>query len=110
MLYAEGDADLLIVQTAVTMSNTCPVVLVGDDMDLFVLLLYQSWVELNDIFFCPEPKKGTLMKSLSVKAARLSLGKNVCDKILFVQDTIISRLFGIGKATGLKLTTDKELL
>jgi len=47
------------------------------------------------------------MKSLSVKAARSSLGKNICDNILFVQDTI-SRLFGIGKATGLKLTTDNE--
>ena len=105
MLYAEGDADLLIVQTAVTMSNTCPVVLVGDDTGLFVLL-YHAWVELN-IFFHPEPTKGALMKSLSVKAARSSLGKNVCDNILFVHDTT-SRLYGIGKATGLNLITDNE--
>ena len=107
MLYAEGDADLLIVQTAVAMSNTCPVVLVRDDTDLFVLILYHAWVELNDIFFRPEQKKGSLLKSLSVKAARSFLEKNVCDNILFVHDTT-SRLYGIGKATGLKLITDKE--
>ena len=44
---------------------------------------------------------------MSVKAARLSLGKNVCDNILFVHD-ITSKLYGIGKATGLKLITDNE--
>jgi len=107
VLYAEGDADLLIVQTTVTMSNTCPVVLVGDDTDLFVLLLYHAWVELNNIFFLPEPKKGALMKSLSVKAARSSLGKNICDNTLFVHD-ITSKLYDIWKATELKLITDNE--
>jgi len=105
VLYAEGDADLLIVQTAVTMSNTCPVVLVGDDMDLFVLS-YHAWVELN-IFFHPEPRKEALMESLSAKAARSSLGKNVCINMLFVHDTT-SRLYGIGKATELKLIMDNE--
>jgi len=81
------------------MSNTCPVVLVGNDTDLHVLLLYHAWVELNDIFFHPEPKKGALMKSLSVKAAWSSLGKNVCDNILFVHAILgcdtTSRLYGI---------------
>jgi len=47
------------------------------------------------------------MKSLSVKAARSSVGKNVCDNIIFVHDTT-SRLYGIGKATGLKLITANE--
>ena len=52
------------------------------------------------------------MKGLSVKAAQSSLGKNVCDNILFVHAILgcdtTSRLYGVGKATGLKLITDNE--
>ena len=113
VLYASGDADLMIVQTAVKVSTTCEVVLAGDDTDLLVLLVNLARDERNNIFFRPEPKKGAIMKCLSVKTTRVTLGLDVCDNILFVHALLgcdtTSRLFGIGKGTGLKLIKDNKV-
>ena len=38
--HATGDSDVPIVQAAVTVSDTCEAVLVGDDTDLLVLLVH----------------------------------------------------------------------
>ena len=42
VLHAEGDADLLIAQTAVESSRTNPTTLIGDDTDLLVLLCHHA--------------------------------------------------------------------
>ncbi|KAK3730133.1 hypothetical protein QZH41_004828 [Actinostola sp. cb2023] len=57
--HASGDADLLIVQTAINSARSCTTVLVGDDTDLLVLLLFHADMTKNDIFFNPEPKQHT---------------------------------------------------
>ena len=79
--HATSDADLLIVQTAVTLARLCETALVGDDIDLLVILLYHAGGNKHDIYFRPEPKGGTTLKCLSVNSVRDILGEIVCKNI-----------------------------
>ena len=105
--HADGDADLLIVRTAVESAQTKTTVLVGDDTDLLVLLCYHARQDGCDLFFRPEPKanaRGT--RVWLMKKVQEQLGKEVCRSLLFLHavtgcDTT-SRLYGVGKAKELK--------
>lgn len=52
-LQAESDADVLIVDTAVKMSETTTVGIVGEDVDLIVLLMAKSYAHKDIIFIKP---------------------------------------------------------
>ena len=56
MLQSKGDADVLIVKTAVDSAVTHPTVLIGDDTDLLVLLCYHRKADGSDLYFQLEPK------------------------------------------------------
>ena len=56
-LQAEGDADLLIVQTAVESAEKDQTVLVGEDTDLLILLCHYASLNANSIFLKPEKKR-----------------------------------------------------
>ena len=43
--HARSDADVLIIQTAINTSRTVNTVLVGEDTDLLVLLLYHAHMD-----------------------------------------------------------------
>ncbi len=109
---ARGDADLLIVTTALEAAiKTCTVV-VGDDTDLLILLLYHMTAESCNIYLRPEPKQ-SMKKQLKVWNIRLVkgvLGNNICTNILFIHAVLgcdtTSRLFGIGKRVALKKALD----
>ena len=59
VVNASGDADLLIVKTAVGVTSKSETPLVGDDTDLLVLMCYyHSKNAAHNLFFMPEPKKG----------------------------------------------------
>ena len=51
--HAAGDADLLIVQKAVESAATTDTVLIGDDTDLLILLIYHTNLKSCDLFFQP---------------------------------------------------------
>ena len=55
--HATRDADVPIVQAAVTVSDTCEAVLVGDDTDLLVLLSHLADGNKENIYLGPEPRK-----------------------------------------------------
>ena len=57
--HASGDADLLIVQKAVESAAMVNTVLVGDDIDLLILLCYHASLDSHSILFRPEPKNTT---------------------------------------------------
>ena len=110
--HATGDADVPIVQAAVTVSDSCEAVPVGDDTDLLVLLIHLVDGNKHNTYFQPEPKKGGAVRCIGVSSIRNTLGENICGNILFVHaflgcDTT-SRRFAIGKAAGLKLIKDNE--
>ncbi len=51
--YAKSDADFLIVQKAVETAEYSNTVVVGDDTDLLVLLIYHTEMIHNEICFIP---------------------------------------------------------
>lgn len=63
-ILAEGDADLLIVQTAVASAKDMKTVLVGEDTDLLVLLCYHVDLHGKDILFKSETKSITKKKNI----------------------------------------------
>ena len=54
--HAEGDADVLIVKTAVESAKERNTVLVGADTALLVLLCFYTRSDIFDLYFKPEPK------------------------------------------------------
>ena len=80
-LQAEGDADVLIVKTAVDSAVTHPTVLVGDDTDLLVLLCYHTKADGNDLYFRPEPKANSSSREIRVwnmLKVKAEFGQEVC--------------------------------
>ena len=82
-------------------------VLIGDDTDFLVLLLYHGELDAQDLFFSPEPRQGDKSRKMwDIKKTKAALGRDICFRILFVHaflgcDTT-SRVHGIGKGAALK--------
>ena len=112
--HSQGDADLLIVQKAVESCKSRNTVLVGDDTDLLILLIYHANIESNDLFFKPEAKKSTKNPRVwNIKTVKQSLGPSMSLHILFIHAILgcdtTSRLYGIGKGVALnKFTTSDD--
>ena len=105
-IQSKGDADVLIVQTAVQSSKSVTTVLVGDDTDLLVLLLHHVDTNANALYFRPEPKQKSKKKRLwNNQSSRKKLGPAICSRLLFVHAILgcdtTSRLYGIGKPVAL---------
>ncbi|KAJ8050970.1 hypothetical protein HOLleu_04363 [Holothuria leucospilota] len=106
--HAEGDADVLIVQTAIESAESHQTIVVGDDTDLLVLLCFHTTEDSLDIFFKPEGKTGTKKQSgcWNIKHGYKVLGEVVCQNILFTHAILgcdkTSPLFGLGKGLSLK--------
>ena len=93
--HCAGDADYDIVLTACTMAERRPVILVGDDTDLLVLLLHHLKPTDHDIYL------QTTNKILNIHTLQDHLGPTILSSLLFLHgvtgcDTT-SRLYGIGK-------------
>ena len=103
--HAEGDADVLIVKTAVVSARERNTVLLGDDTDLLVLLCFYTRSDSFDLYFKPEPKANSRRRDWNMKKAKEHLG-DVCHDLLFLHAILgydtTSRVHGIGKAAALK--------
>ncbi|CAH3108670.1 unnamed protein product, partial [Porites lobata] len=71
--HAEGDADVLIVKTAVESAKERNTVLVGDDTDLLVLLCFYTRSDSFDFYFKPEPKENPRRRAAALKKYANSL-------------------------------------
>ncbi len=72
---ASEDADLFIVKMAVKSAYTVDTVLIGDDTDLLILLIYHAHVDSCALFFKPEPKKITKHPRVwNIPAVKMQLG------------------------------------
>ena len=108
---ARHDADLLIVQTAIASARQQPTVLIGDDTDLLVLLLYHREMDGHDLCLSSEPKQHTQKNKVwYIKQAKHLLGSSVCGNILSMHAILgcdtTSHLFGLGKGLVLKKIQD----
>ncbi|CAH3019651.1 unnamed protein product, partial [Porites evermanni] len=94
--------------TAITKARDQTTVLIGEDTDLLVLLLYHAEMDAKELFFRPEPRQRdmTVRKLWDIKKTKTVLGRNVTSSILFVHALLgcdtTSRGHGIGKGIALK--------
>ncbi|XP_073240418.1 uncharacterized protein [Porites lutea] len=104
--HAEGDADVLIVKTAVESARVRNTVLVGGDTDLLVLLCFYTRSDSFDLYFKAEPKANSRRRVWNMKKVKEQLGDDVCHDLLFLHAILgcdtTSRVHGIGKAAALK--------
>ena len=54
--YCEGDADLLVVHTALEVAKHQNVTIIGEDTDLLILLLYHKPTDCHNVYFTSEEK------------------------------------------------------
>ncbi|XP_013394769.1 uncharacterized protein LOC106162148 [Lingula anatina] len=107
VIQAAGDADLSIAKAAVASSDKCDTILVGDDTDLLVLLLYHAKDMEFNIFFKPQQKNNAKRpsKCWNIRTTRAKLGNDVCNNILFIHSILgcdtTSFPYGIGKRVSL---------
>ena len=97
-----GDADVDIVKAAVERSHHCTTTLVGEDTDLLILLLHYSRTDNEVIYFRSDANKQLKERKVyNITLLKETLGKNLCDELLFIHAysgcDSTSRIFGIGK-------------
>jgi len=105
--HSSGDADVMIVRKALELARVSNTALIGDDTDLLVLLCYYACMESHNIFFKPEPKKGTKKPRVwNITTVKEKLGPDICNSILFLHAILgcdtTSQLYGFGKGVSLK--------
>ena len=113
--HARGDADLLVVQTAIAVAEGTakPTFLVGEDTDLLVLLCFHA--TCTNIYLRPEPRFGSKKASRCWDIAKLRhiLGADVYENVLFMHAVLgcdtTSAIYGLGKAAALKLMINNHL-
>ena len=107
-LQAEGNADLLIIETPVGSAERDQTVLIGEDTDLLILLCHYASSDANSIYFRPEQRRNmkTAARVWNIKETKLKLGNELCDNLLFVHAFLgcdmTSSVFGLGKGLALK--------
>ena len=107
-IHAKADADVPIVETVIQVAKSTTAVLVGDDTDLLVLLLYHVDMDGNEVFLRPEPKATTTkkMRFWNIKRSEETFGMHICTNLPFVHAILgcdsTSRLYNIGKPLALK--------
>jgi len=106
---AKGDADCLIVKTALDIAKGNNVAVVGDDTDLLVLLLFHAVpVSGHSVFFTSAKASSakTMTKVWDVFAVKRSLGENICQLLPSAHALegcdSTSSLFAVGKSQVLK--------
>ena len=98
-----GETDVLIVQTALTSAAKQETVLVEDDTDLHVLLIYHAKNVRHNVFFRPETRRASQKgnRGWNIPVMRSHLGSVVTNNIMFLHaihgcDTT-SGVYGLGK-------------
>ena len=84
---AEDDADTLIVSSALDLAvNICPVVVVADDIDVFVMMIYHFSSDMHDIYFFSEPaaRSKKAMRYISVRDVQQKIGCDLARRIIFL--------------------------
>ena len=101
--HANGDADVLVAQTAMACAEKNDTVVIADDTDILILLIHHAGHAKYNIWFQPSTKRGSKkgQRCWNIAATRCHLGNTVYSSILFAHAVLgcdtTSRLHGIGK-------------
>jgi hypothetical protein len=110
---APSDADLLIATTTVQSSITRPTIILGEDTDLLILLLYYYECGSMQLIFRPNHDKKTVKSKIwDIGKTTCILGQETCKVIPVIHaiswcDTT-SKLYGVGKRAALKKFMDSH--
>jgi len=111
VLHAQGDADTMIVDTAINLARQNPTTVIGEDTDLLVLLLHHHTADLKQIQFRSDSKSTKTVKIWDIEATQTALGTELCHSLpllhAFTGCDTTSRIFGIGKPSVLQLFQKK---
>ena len=80
----KADADYSIVQKTIQYTDTQAAVLVGDDTDLLILLLYHAGNLGHKVYFAPEPKKNSKSRVWDISEIQMKLGPYLCNQMLYI--------------------------
>ncbi|KAG1668548.1 Protein FAN [Nymphon striatum] len=104
-----GDADTKIVSTALEVANDSTTIVVADDTDVAVMLLYHWNENISDVFFLQERGK----KCWSIRKAQLEV-LDFKEHLLFIHAwsgcDSTSAIFGKGKASFLNLVKKSKII
>jgi hypothetical protein len=112
---APSDADLLPTTTDVQSSITRPTIILGEDTDLLILLLYYYECGSMQLIFRPNHDKKTVKSKIwDIGKTTCVLGQETCKVISVIRaisgcDTT-SKLYGVGKRAALKKFMDSQTL
>ena len=114
IFHEKADADYSIVQKTIQYTDTQAAVLVGDDTDLLILLLYHAGNLGHKVYFAPEPKKNSKSRVWDISEIQMKLGPYLCNQMLYIHAMLgcetTSRFHGIGKGALLKKIRSSETL
>ncbi|KAJ8887613.1 hypothetical protein PR048_013830 [Dryococelus australis] len=110
----QADADVTIVTEGVASAQKYPTAIIGEDTDLFILLIHYVNIQCCDIFIFPEPKKSSRYVTVyDIKQIRQRLGEEVCSHILFAHALLgcetTSKPCGFGKTDTIKLLKKNDI-
>ena len=85
-IQASDDADVLIIQTTLQISETSATVLIGEDTDLLVLLLQHTPLSCHDVFFVPGRSNASTKATTiwHIQRCQVDIGPRLCHNMLFV--------------------------
>ena len=105
-LHAAGDADTLIVKSAVECAGAHRTAAIGEDTDLFVLLCRPVKLISKRILFKSDITSGTSKRCINIKILKNRLSEETCLLLPFIHAIngydSTSRLFGLGKSVPLR--------
>ena len=84
---AEDDADTLIVSSALySLPDLCPVVIVADDTDVFVMMIYHFSSDMHNMYFFSEAaaRSKKAMRYISVRDVQQKIGCDLARRIIFL--------------------------
>ena len=114
VVQAEGDADLLVVEEALKAVKSMDTVVVGEDTDILILLLFHSATESYNLSLYFRSDKDKSEMEHDINHYKKVLGNDICRSLLFLHAFTgcdsISSIFSIGKTSAFKkLIKEKDL-
>ena len=104
---ADDDNDTLIVSSALDLAVSVPVVVVADDTDVFVMMIYYFSLDMHDIYFFSEAAVRSKKAMSYVRDVRQEIGCDLARRVVFLHTWCgggtTSAVFGQGKGAILKL-------
>jgi hypothetical protein len=105
--HAEADADVMIANTGIALAENYPTIIIGEDTDVLVLLLFHSSTNTTLHYKSDQSnRRANTLKVWDISKTKKLLGDQLCHVLPVIHaitgcDTT-SRLFGIGKGLVLK--------